>query len=280
MKFEVGQDRVEVHFLAAYSDAITFPVEFSKILDTICPEFIIKIHNRKYVILYLISDLNDLYSHIENKLIKKPDLFYKKVNRTFKKNYKKAITLLRASSGQTIDFRNILESIRLMGFFLPALRYFEVVATRRLKDSLNKNNTKVTSDELFKLSSIDNYRSLIIQENEDLLKIAIKFHDSQKSKKLVRYLKDHTNKFAHFELHASTRPLLTENDFKTRLKGLFKLKRGDLVKKLRDLQCFNQNLRREKKKINNKYQFNNFEKQIIKFFGLSSEIKARIAPPY
>ena len=276
MKFEVGQDRVEVHFLAAYSDALAFPAQFSKILDTKCPEFIIKIYNRKYIILYSVSDLNDLYSHIEKKLIKNPNLFYKKVSETFKENHKKAVALLKTSFKQTIDFKNILESIRLVTFFLPALRYFEVVATRKLEDSLNKNGVKISSDELFRLASVDNYRSLVVKENEDLLKIAIKFYDDQKSKELSIYLKNHVDKFSYFELHASTRSLLTEKDFKKRLKELFKLKRNNLINRLRDLQHDNENLRRDKKRIKSKYKFSNFEKQIIRFFELSSEIKVKI----
>ncbi len=276
MKFEVGQDRVEVHFLAAYSDAFVFPVQLSKILDTKCPEFIIKIYNRKYTILYSVGDLSDLYYHIENELIKEPGLFYERVSRAFKKNYKKAVALLRVFSRQSTDFRNILESIRLVTFFLPALRYFEVVATKKLKDSLNKNGVKINSDELFKLASVDNYRSLVVKENEDLLKIAIKFYDDQKSKELSLYLKNHFDRFSYFELHASTRPLLTEKDFEKRLKDFFELKRNDLINKLRNLQRTNGNLKREKKIIENKYKFSNFEKQIIRFFGLSSEIKVKI----
>lgn len=276
MKFEVGQDRVEVHFLAAYFDAYVFPSQFNKLLNAQCPEFIIKVHNKKYIILYSTEDLNQLYSHIENKLIKRPDLFYKKIRKTFDKNYKKALTLLKSPADQLISFRNILESIHLVTFFIPALRYFEVVAIRRLKNSLNERKIKLSDDKLFKLTSIDNYTSLVAKENEDLLKIAIKFYDSQKSKEIPKHIKHHTDKFSYFELHASTKSLLTERDFEKKLKDFFKISQKELTNRLKSLQNGNKNLRQEKEGIKKRYSFSSFEKEIIRILELSSETKVKI----
>lgn len=132
MKFEIGQDRLEVHLLVAYIDAISFPSRFSEFLRFKCPEFIIKVFKKKYAILYSVDDINKLFLHIEDKTIKKPDIFYKKIKIKFNTDYKKAIRLLNINSKDKekyTNFKNIIKSVKLLTIYMPILRYFEVVAT-------------------------------------------------------------------------------------------------------------------------------------------------------
>ncbi|MCG2686951.1 hypothetical protein L6278_02330 [Candidatus Parcubacteria bacterium] len=147
---------------------------------------------------------------------------------------------------------------------------------RCLKKSLNKNKIKLSDSALFKLTFVDDYESLVIKENIDLLEIALKFYNKQNSREISMYIRNHTEKFSFFELHASTKSLLTENDFQKRLKKIFQLPQRELMNQLREAQNSNRKLKQEKQKIQNKYKFNRFEKQIINIFELNSEIKVKI----
>ena len=60
MKFEVGQDRLQVHFLIAYVDVIWGLERFQEILGYPCPEIIIKVFDKHYTSLFSTADLRTL----------------------------------------------------------------------------------------------------------------------------------------------------------------------------------------------------------------------------
>lgn len=277
MKFEVGQERVQVHFLAAYADAVFGPRKIKEILNyPSCPEIIIKVFQEKYTSFFSVKDLNDLFLFIENKIIKRPEEFYKKVKKKFDNDDKKTAKILfkkYADSWQEINAG--LLAIKYITGYLPVLRYVEVVATRHLKDSFSNNNIKISNKELFLLTSVDSYITLTTKEKMDLLKIAIKYYRAKKEYYLPE-IKKHAEKYKYIELHISTKNPLTYQDFERRLKGLFDESRKKLLSQLMKLKNQNLMINKHKKAIIKKYQFNKFERDILKILEFISEAKVKI----
>jgi len=277
MKFEVGQDRVQVHFLVAYADVIFGFKRFEEFFGLPLIEAMVKVSEERYTSLFSIKGLNDLFLFIENNIIQRPDRFYEKVRKKFDNDHQKTIKVLsKKYDNNWQEINAVLLAIKYISIYLPALRYFEVVANRHLKDSFSKNNVKISNEEIFILSSVDSYSTLAVKEKIDLLKIALKHYQSKKREAYLEDIKNHTNKYSYIELHVSTRDPLTFLDFEKRLKELFKKSKIELHLQLQELENRNIKIKNQKKRILEKYRFNNFEKDILKILEFISETKVKI----
>lgn len=277
MRFEVGQDRVQVHFLAAYADAALGFKRFKEILGYPSPEIIVKVNQERYTSLFSTKSLNDLFLFIENHIIHRPSKFYEKVRKHFNNDHQKTLQVLSKKYDNVWqEIHAALLAIKYISIYLPALRYFEVVATRHLKDSFSKNNVEISNEELFILSSVNSYSTLAVKEKIDLLKIALKYYRLKKHDAYIKDIKKHTGKYSYVELHVSTRDPLTTLDFESRLKELFKKSGEELRSQLQGLKKQNIKIKSDKKRILGKYRFNNFEKNILKILEFISETKVKI----
>ncbi len=190
MKFEIGQDRVQVHFLAAYADVIFGLRRFKEFFNLPLIEAMVKVSEERYTSLFSVEGLNDLFLFIENHIIQHPDMFYKKARKKFDNDYQKATKLLSQKyDNNWQEINAALRAIKYTSVYLPVLRYFEVVAARHLKDSFSKNNVKISDNEIFILASVDSYLSLAVKEKIDLLKIALKHYQSKKRKDYLKSIK-------------------------------------------------------------------------------------------
>jgi hypothetical protein len=277
MRIEVGKDRVQVHFLAAYADASLGFKRFKEILDYPYPEIIVKVNQERYTSLFSTKSLNALFLFIENHIIHHPSKFYEKVRKQFNNDHQETLRVLsKKYDNVRQEIHAALLAIKCISVYLPTLRYFEVVATRHLKDSFSKNNVRISNEELFILSSVDSYLTLAVKEKIDFLKIALKYYRSRKRGIYIKDIKKHTDKYSYVELHASTRNPLTALDFESRLKELFKKSGKELNSQLQELKNQNIKIKNQKKHILGKYKFNNFEKSIFKILEFISETKVKI----
>lgn len=276
MKFEVGQDRVQVHFLAAYADAAFGFKRFKEILNYPCPEIIVKVSQERYTSLFSVTSLNELFLYIENSLIKHPGKFYQKIKQKFNSDDKKTIKILSKKHTDNWQKTNAaLLALKYISIYLPTLRYFEIVAMRHLKDSLRKNNINIHDKELYTLTSVDSYTTLAIKEKIDLLKIAINNRNIKKED-YIQKLKQHAEKYNYVELHVSTRDPLKLFDFEKRLNKLFDNNSKELHSQLQELKNKNKEIKKRKTLLFEKYNFSEFENNIITILEFISETKAKI----
>ncbi|HFC76918.1 MAG TPA: hypothetical protein ENJ27_01675 [Candidatus Moranbacteria bacterium] len=276
MKFEVGQDRIQVHFLAAYVDAAFGLSRFKEIINYPCPEIIIKVSQERYTSFFSTKDLNNLFLYISNEISSDPKKFYSKIKNKFYNDNKKTIKILSKKYTDNWEKTNAaILTLKYISIYLPVLRYLEVVATRHLKNSLLKNDIKIHDKELYILTSADSYITLPIKEKVDLLKIAINNYKAKKENYLP-LLNQHTAKYNYVELHVSTRDPLTLLDFEKRLKKLFNKTKRELLLEFNKLKNQNKQIEKQKKLLFKKYNFNHFEKNILDLLEFISKTKVRI----